>query len=474
MQDWGTESAMNKHYLSVHCHYYQPPRGNPLSGEPLIEPAAAPYQNWNERITAECYEPNARLGNIKNISFNLGETLAAWLADNAPETYQSYIAADKYGAETRGVGNAISQPMHHTILPLARRDDIETQVKWGKQMFAHRFGRQTEGMWLPEMAVNLETLEVMAEQGIQWTILTDYQVVDKPPGAGPFWVDLPNNKRIKIFVRDGYISNDLSFGMGHLGGAGRWARHVLAPYRPKTGQLTLIASDGETFGHHWRGEEHFLHWLLAYEARAAGYKVCTLADYAHEFEPEATVDIYEDTAWSSGYGLARWATGSPDTAGDSSWKGALRRALDNLRYQVDGVYQEELQRVDEAIDPIELRDAYVRVIIGDVGEEEFLKLQEVDANGAESNRLLKLVQAQYYRQRMYASCAFFFDSLDDLSTRYGIASAAKAISLTNEAVGVNLEKDFRSDLRIAVGIDGESQAFNGADIYDEIMSGINS
>lgn len=466
---------IKQNYLAVHCHYYQPPRGNPLSGEPLIEPSAAPYKNWNERITAECYEPNVRLGNVHNISFNVGESLASWLESNAEITYQGFLEADKYNIQTKSLGNGIAQPMHHTILPLSRRNDMVTQVKWGKQVFAHRFGRQTRGMWLPEMAVNIKTLNVLYDQGIEWTILTENQVIDKPKGGGPFWVDLGDDRRIKVFVRDEHLSNQLAFNLGHLGGAGRWARNVLSPYRHDTGELTLIASDGETFGHHWHGEEHFLHWLLSYEAKAAGYEVVTLAQYMDMREPKETVKIKEDTAWSSSYGLARWATGSPDTPGDSSWKGAVRRAMDNLRSQIDGIYKSELSQIDGGVKPIELRDNYVRVVLDETPKEEFLKTQEVDIDKSEeADRLLKLVEAQYYRQRMYASCAFFFADLDDLSTRYGIASAAKALDLVKEATETDLEPEFRSDLRIATAVDQEGNTYNGADIYDEVIEEIHS
>lgn len=464
-----------QNFMAVHCHYYQPPRGNPLSGEMLIEPSAAPYDNWNERITAECYEPNVRLGNVNDISFNVGESLASWLEQYSQTTYSGFIEADKYNVSTKSVGNGIAQPMHHTILPLSRLEDSTTQVKWGKQVFSHRFGRQSKGMWLPEMAVSLQTLHILREQGIEWTILTESQVLDKPAGGGPFWVDLGDDRRIKVFVRDEHLSNQLAFNLGHLGGAGRWARNVLSPYRQHTGELTVIASDGETFGHHWQGEEHFLHWLLSYEARAAGYQVVTLAEYIEANEPTDTIRIKEDTAWSSSYGLARWATGSPDTPGDSSWKGAVRRAMDNLRSEIDSIYQAEAKRVDAAIEPIDLRDAYVRVVLDDIPEEDFLKSQEVEVDKTDDGqRLLKLIEAQYYRQRMYASCAFFFSDLDDLSTRYGIASAAKALDLVKEATDTDLEPEFKADLRIATGVDKEGNTYNASEILEEVLAEIHA
>lgn len=459
-------------YFCVHGHFYQPPRGNPFSDQPLVEKSAAPYQNWNERITAECYRPNAELGNFEHISFNLGETLAQWLAANDPEVYERILASNTLHQNKYGMGNAVAQSMHHTILPLSRREDKVTQVRWGKAAFAHRYGHPTTGMWLPEMAVDFETLDVLVEQGIEWTILTENQVKDKPAGAGPFWINITGGKRIKVFVRDEGLSNGIAFNLGNFGGAGKWALEELAPQRKEAGCLTLIATDGETFGHHWPHEDQFLNWLLTKEAEAAGYDVVTLARYAQMVEPEHEVTLIEDTSWSSGYGLARWATGSADTPGTSYWKGALRRALDNLRYELDGIYEDELGKIDST-NAINLRNAYIETVLGFTPAEQFIKEQEVEASDEEAARLLKLVQAQYYRQQMYASCAFFFADLDDLSTRYGIANAAYAIRLTRDATGIDLEPNFNRDLRVAVGEDAVSGAeFTGADMLGEINAEI--
>lgn len=455
-------------YLCVHGHFYQPPRGNPFVDTPLEEESAAPYQNWNERITAESYQPNAELGNFEYISFNLGETLASWLALNAPETYQRILQADQSHLKAHGVGNAIAQSMHHTILPLERRADKVTQVTWGKASFRQRYGRETEGIWLPEMAVDIETLEVLAEQGIEWTILTESQVKGKPAGAGPYWVDLPGGKRIKVFVRDEYLSNDIAFNLGNFGGAGRWAREVLAPRRHRVGALTLIASDGETFGHHWRGEEQFLHWLISYEAQAAGYTVVTLAQYARMVEPKHAIKLVEDTAWSSMHGLGRWLTGSADTSGDSYWKGALRRAMDLLRVEIDSLYREEMRRIDKDVDPIQVRDAWINVVLGLQRREDFVKYHEIDAVGEDEERVLKLVEAQYHRHKMYASCAFFFSDLTDLSVRYGIASAAYATRLIEQVTGVDLTPDFRRDLRLSRGY-YDNEMVTALDIFDEVL-----
>jgi hypothetical protein len=457
-------------HICIHGHFYQPPRGNPFNKKPLVEPDAAPYKNWNERITAECYEPNASIGNFGRISFNIGETLTAWLAANAPDTYAAIIGADEAYREEYGVGNAIAQPMHHAILPLSRRADQMTQVSWGKAVFQHRFGRPTHGIWLPEMAVDFETLSVLVEQGIGWTILTKTQVEGADQGAGPYWVNLPDGGQIRVFVRDEALSNDIAFNLGRFGGAGRWAREMLVPRRREAGALTLIATDGETFGHHWPGEEQFLYWLLKYEAGAAGYGVTTLERYAASVEPVGEVILKENTSWSCSHGLARWATGCPCTPGSSAWKGALRRALDNLRFELDAVYFEFVKETG-AGDALALRDAYIDVVLGKVEHGRFLEAQGVDGLSAEqATALLKLVEAQFYRQRMYASCTFFFSELTALSTVYGIANAAYAVRLTHVALGVDLSANFRRDLRIAASQDDKTgELITGADIYDDVV-----
>ncbi|MBN1426910.1 MAG: DUF3536 domain-containing protein [Anaerolineae bacterium] len=457
-------------YLCIHCHYYQPPRGNPFSKEPLIEPDAAPATNWNERITTECYEPNAKIGNFEEISFNIGETLMSWLAENNATTYQLILQADALNVTRHQAGNAVAQPMHHTILPLDRREDKATQIMWGKTAFAYRFGRQSTGMWLPEMAVDIETLEALVEQGIEWVVLTESQVEGKPPGAGPYRVRLPEGKAIKVFVRDEQISNDMAFRLGYFGGAGRWAHEVLIPRKRDAGRLTLLATDGETFGHHWLGEEQFLHWLLTYEAFAAGYEVVTLGRYARMVEPQDEVTVRENTAWSCGHGLGRWATGCGCTPGDSFWKGAVRRAMDSLRIEIDSLYRQEMTKVN-GIDPIALRNAYIKVVLGSTPRERFLQEAEVDVSGEQAERLLKLVEAQYYRQRMYASCTYFFPLLDSHTTRYGIANAAYAIKLVREATNIDLASDYRRDLSLAVGQEEDTgEPIRGDQVFDDLYN----
>ncbi|MFW6115786.1 MAG: glycoside hydrolase, partial [Chloroflexota bacterium] len=252
-----TDTNHSRCHLAIHGHFYQPQREDPFTGRILREPSAAPYANWNERITAECYAPNARVGNFEHISFNLGGTLARWLDQHAHDTYARIVAADRAHEEAHGVGNGLAQSVHHTILPLARRRDKICQVRWGIASFEHRFGRRPQGMWLPEMAVDYETLEVLAAAGIRFTILSDEQVYGRSPGAdlpvagGPYRVALPTGGDIAVFVRDRHLSNHLSFGMPDSQHVEEWLETHLA-WRCRRDGLHIIATDGETFGHHHR------------------------------------------------------------------------------------------------------------------------------------------------------------------------------------------------------------------------------
>jgi len=449
----------------IHGHFYQPPRADPFTGRIPREPDAAPYANWNERITAECYAPNAAAGHFGQISFNLGGTLARWLDQNAHPVYEQIVASEQAYYRAHGVGNGMAQSVHHTILPLARRRDQICQVRWGLASFRYRFGHEPLGMWLPEMAVDMETLTVLAREGVRFTILSDEQIRgDLAAGAGPYRVRLPEGMEIAVFVRDRHLSNSLSFGMPDPASVADWLREQLG-WRCQTRQLVLVATDGETFGHHQRQGVEVLARILSGSA-ANGYALTTLGRYLQQRPPQAEVEIVENSAWSCAHGLARWVTGCDCTPGDSRWKGALRRALDNLAADLDSLYVCQAQQ--HGLDPWWLRDEYIGVVLGQVDGPAFLAQHGLGPlTQMEQERLLWLLEAQSYRQRMYASCTFFFEDLDRHEPRYAIANATRAIVLTRYATGDDLTPGFRRDLRMAVsGRSGRS----GADILDEVLA----
>ena len=451
--------------LCIHGHFYQPPRTDPFTGRIPREPRAAPFANWNERITAECYAPNAEAGNFERISFNLGGTLARWLDEQAHATYERIVAAEQDYRKTHAVGNGLAQPVHHTILPLARRRDKICQIRWGIASFEHRFGHEPLGMWLPEMAVDYETLEIMATEGIRFTILSDEQVRgDLDAGAGPYRVRLPGGGDIAVFVRDRHLSNALSFGMPALARVDDWLRDQVS-WRCREGQLLLIATDGETFGHHHRQGVEVLSRILS-AGDAHGYELTTLGRYLRQGPPQAELAVIENTAWSCGHRLDRWVVGCGCTPGDSRWKGALRRALDNLACDLDQAYVCETQRLGLA--PWPLRDSYIAVVLSQVNGPALLSGNGLSRlRQPEQERLLTLLEAQFYRQRMYVNCTFFFEDLDRHEPRYAIANGVRALALTLYATGDDLSHGFRRDLGIAVS---ERTGCTGADILDTMLA----
>ena len=455
---------MNDRFLSIHGHFYQPPREEPFTGNIPCEAGAEPFHDFNAKITAECYRPNATEGNFERISFNLGPTLAAWMSVHATDTYQRIIQSDRASVERFGAGNAVAQSAHHTILPLARRRDKIAQVAWGIGSFECRFGRKPDGMWLPEMAVDYETLETLAGAGLSFTILSDEQVQGDTGGrAGPYRVRLSAGRSIAVFVRDRFLSNQISFDMEHFSSPRAWAWQALGS---RGLGLALIATDGETFGHHHRSGVKFLNDLLLRDAPATGFQITTLSRYLADHPPQTEIEIREMTSWSCGHGVARWATGCECTPGDGRWKGALRRALDNLSGEMDLVYTTEVD--DFSIKPWALRDAYIAVVLGQMDGPTFLAAQGLgDLPTPTAERILKLLRAEFHRQRMYASCAFFFEELTRFEPRYAIANAARAVQLVKEATGEDLSHGFRRDLSAACS---PRAGVTGADLYDAIFA----
>ena len=456
---------ISKPFLCIHGHFYQPPREDPFTGECRDEPSAAPFSNWNDRVTAECYAPNAAVGNFARMSFNLGGTLARWMDDCVHETYQQIVRAVSQHQRLYGMPNGVAQAVHHTILPLARGRDKRCQVRWGIASYAHRFGAQPDGIWLPEMAVDYETLETVAEAGLSFVILSGEQVHgDLSRGAGPYRVRLSRGRSIAVFVRDRDLSNYFSFSMPEPA----YARPLINDHlsRSAPGALTLIATDGETFGHHHKHGVQVLEALTT-PGQSDAYEITTLARYLREYPPQAEIEIVENSSWSCAHDLGRWATGCHCTPGCGQWKGALRRALDNLSRDIDEIYAEMLRRCNLA--PWGLRDDYIRVLLRQANGSRFLADYHLGhLSSMAQRRLLDLLEAQVYRQRMFVSCAFFFEDLERIEPRYAIANAVRAMTLVSSVTGDDLSRAFRRDLRIAIS---PGTGRTGAQILDEILAG---
>jgi alpha-amylase/alpha-mannosidase (GH57 family) len=431
--------------FSIHAHFYQPPREDPLSGEIPLEPGAAPYQNWNEKIHDQCYRPNAELGVFERISFNVGPTLFQWIAEHAPHTLEMIVEQERRNFLRYGVGNGMAQSYNHTILPLSRLHDKITQVRWGIDDFEFRFGHAPAGMWLPEAAADNETLQVLADHGITFTILAPWQAEDQNLDVSvPYRVPLEMGKDISVFFYHQDLSMRISFDPGVSVDADRFIIETLAPkYRAShrksdPSQLFIIASDGELYGHHQPFRDKFMAYLLNGALRGKSIQVTFPALWLQDHKPEKTMEVREKTSWSCHHGVLRWS-GECGCAPHGEWKEPLRHALDFIADAIDDHFLTALE--PHMVDPWELRHAYISVLHGKETTDELItRVLGRRLDDCDMEKIGLLLEAQYERQRMFTSCGWFFDDFDRIEPRNNVAYAAQAVWLTKLAVGVDLSK----------------------------------
>lgn len=434
---------MNDLAFCVHGHFYQPPREDPLTGEIPVEPGAAPYRNWNERINAQCYRPNALLGNFERISFNVGPTLMQWMAEEDPETLEKIIEQDRANLTRHGIGNAMAQAYNHTILPLASYEDKVTQVLWGIADFEFRFGHKPQGMWLPETAADNETLSVLAECGIQFTILAPWQAASHSLDVShPYKVELPGNREISVFFYNQDLSTRVSFDPGATVNADRFVLEAILPkYHLHKGralepQLVMVASDGELYGHHQPFRDKFLAYLMDGALQSHPIDHIYPALWLQRHPVKHTIKILQKTSWSCHHGVVRWM-GSCGCTSNNEWKKPLRDALDGIAAAIDEEYVKFLKQF--AIDPWEIRNQFIHVVNGTMTLNELITEQvghPLDEKVVE--QIGYLLRAQFERQRMYTSCGWFFDDFDRIEPRNNVAYAAQAVWLTSKATNIDL------------------------------------
>jgi alpha-amylase/alpha-mannosidase (GH57 family) len=489
-------------YICIHGHFYQPPRENPWLEEIELQDSSHPYHDWNERITAECYAPNAAARildhnrtireitcNYTRISFDFGPTLLTWLERRVPEVYASIIEADRESRKRfSGHGSALAQVYNHLIMPLANKRDKQTQVIWGIADFEHRFGRLPEGMWLPETAVDLETLEILAQQGIRFTILAPRQARRVRPLGEKHWHDVDNSqidpkraylcrlrsgRSINMFFYDGPISQDIAFG-GSLNNGEALAQRWLSGFTEdrRESQLVHFATDGETYGHHHRHGEMALAFALHYLEQRRLARLTVYGEFLEKHPPQYEVEIIEDSSWSCVHGIQRWCAhcGCNSGRGDwtQHWRAPLRKALDWLRDELAEVYQSEIMRYLR--DPWAARDDYICVILdrSEASVESFLSrhaLRELQRD--EKVSVLRLLEMQRQAMLMFTSCGWFFDEISGLETTQVMQYAARSIQLAARSSGVDLESGFLDILRGAGSNLPEHQ--DGAEVYLKLV-----
>ncbi len=489
-------------YLCIHCHFYQPPRENPWLEQIELQDSAYPYHDWNERITAECYAPNlaARIldtdkyirkivNNYSRISYNFGPSLLSWAAEHASETYHGLIEADKQSQKRfSGHGSAMAQAYNHCILPLSNSRDKKTQIIWGFEDFVSRFGRLPEGMWLPETAVDLESLDLMSKAGLAFAVLAPNQAKAFRPLAGGEWRDvsgakidpsraylleLPSGRSINLFFYDGPVSQSVAFEkllengekfatrlLGSASGARTWP------------QLLHIATDGETYGHHHKHGEMALAYALEYVESKKLAKLTNYGEFLEKHPPDCEVQIFENTSWSCIHGVERWRSNCGCNSGrvgwNQEWRGPLRNALDWLR---DAVCL-EFEKLGATLlkDPWAARDSYIHVLLDRsphirdrFGEQHFAR----PLNADEQVAVWKLMELQRHAMLMYTSCGWFFDDLSGIETVQVIQYAGRVVQLAEQLFGDNFEQSFLHLL--AAARSNVAEQGNGADIYRRVV-----
>lgn len=483
-------------YICIHGHFYQPPRENPWLERIELQDSAYPYHDWNRRITAECYEPNTAarvlgpdlkiidiINNYSKISFNFGPTLLYSMQSDNPEAYSEIIKADRLSMENfSGHGSALAQVYNHMIMPLADRRDKYTQAYWGIKDFRYRFGREPEGMWLPETAVDTETLEVLASLGIKFTVLAPRQAkrVKKAQKSSrwkelsgeaidtnmPYLCQLPSGKTISIFFYNGEISQELGF--GHLLDNGENFAKRLAGAFPgdnRASALVHIATDGESYGHHHKHGDMALSYCIHHLESEGVARLTNYGEYLEKFPPDQLVEIHDNSSWSCIHGLERWrsdcgcATGGYP-AWNQKWRGPLRAAMDGLRDSLAPLFEREASQYLK--DPWAARDEYIDVINDRSPEsvERFFGQQaKKELSRDEKVRALKLLGMQRCAQLMYTSCGWFFDEVSGIETVQVMQYASRAIQLAQETSGALLEPDFEKALEAAASnIHGDARA----------------
>ncbi len=493
-------------FLTIHGHFYQPPRENPWLEAIELQDSALPFHDWNERICKECYNPNSvsRIVDNKNrildivnnyeyMSFNFGPTLLSWLEEFAPLTYERIIKADIESiSKHNGHGNALAQVYNHIIMPLANYHDKETQVKWGIRDFEYRFGRKPEGMWLAETAVDDETLKVLIDNGIKFTILSPYQALKMKKSSAKEWEDVSwgnidparsykytlkcdPTKSIDLFFYDGAISRSVAFDE-LLTDGNKFIKRLKEGVSEDRDypQLINIATDGESYGHHTKFGDMALSYVLKIKAESEGFKITNYAEYLENYRSDYNVDIKQESSWSCFHGVGRWKEDCGCSTGghpgwNQKWREHLRNALDYLRDKFAEVFEKEGPKYFNK-DVWEVRNNYIEVIL----DRSYSKIKafqkdnfKPDLTEEEKVKGMDLLEIQRQSLLMFTSCGWFFSEISGIETVQIMKYAARALQLVAGFSSENYEEKFLSILSRAKS--NIEEFGTGKDIYEKFV-----
>jgi len=514
-QEIPTAASEGERYVCIHGHFYQPPRENPWLETVEAQTSASPWHDWNERITSECYSPNGAsrilnkqdkivriTNNYARMSFNFGPTLLSWLQEFAPRTYRMILDADKASQERySGHGSAMAQVYNHLIMPLATRRDALTQIRWGVADFQFRFGRRPEGMWLAETAMNRETLDLLAQEGIKFTIAAPLQAArfrhlaaegeaesawTETPNASidpthPYLIKLNEGRSIAVFFYDGPPSRAIAF-EGLLNSGEDFGSRLAMEFRPAvyddTGrpipQLVHVATDGESYGHHHKHGDMALAYAMHWLEDEGMARLTNYGEFLEKFPPRYEAEVVENSSWSCIHGIERWRSNCGCNGGragwNQEWRRPLRKALDDLRDAVEPLTEQLGNTMLH--DVWAARDAYIRVILNRSPENEARYLSQFasrDLTPAEEIRLWELMELQRHTQLMYTSCGWFFDDISGIETVQIVAYAGRVIELTRKLFGGEIawpiEEAFLATLAAAKS--NLEKPADGAAVYED-------
>lgn len=501
-------------FVAIHGHFYQPPRENPWIEAIETEGSAHPYHDWNERITFECYRPNAYariidgkgrildiINNYTHINFNFGPTLLSWMEEKFPSIYQKVIEADRESLRRFGYGNAMAQVYNHIIMPLANERDKETEVLWGIADFEKRFHRKPDAMWLPETAVNTSTLQVLIKYGMRYLILSPFQALRVRPFGSRKWTDVSqgridttqpyrcfvkdllgkkvSDQFIDIFFYDGMISKEVAFG-DLLKDGDTFCERFAQIYQPlkKGPQLINVATDGETYGHHKKFGDMALAYALKKGFPSRGFEVINYGAFLKRFPPVNEVEIDEGpkgdgSSWSCVHGVARWKEDCGCSTGgkvgwNQKWRRPLREALDLLRDEISLLFEKEGGKIFK--DVREARNGYIEVILDRSSERMRRFFERHGVDGLDEERRikgLKLLEMERHALLMYTSCGWFFADLAGLETVQILQYAGRAVQVAEELTGQEIEGKFLECL--SEGKSNLPEMGDGGQIYKRLV-----
>jgi len=457
-------------YICIHGHFYQPPRENPKTGVIDVQPSAKPFPNWNYRITSECYQANTAspilgetgeavetVNNYSYISFNFGPTLLRWMEAHDSETHKAIVTADRESIQHFGQGTALAQVYHHAILPLCNERDKRTEIQWGIDDFQHRFNRLPDGMWLAETAVDIDSLEALAELGIAFTILAPKQAVaiaqigtenwidineHSLDTTRPYLVELPSGRSIALFFYHGGLAHSVAFA-GVLDNGENFAHQIRSvAVNSREGSLIHFATDGESYGHHHRYGDMALAYCLRTLDTFPEVEICNYATYLKKNPPTMKVRLHEVSAWSCAHGVGRWSENcgcvmDPALAGKQQWRRGLRDSLNWLRDQMSGLFEQELQPFIG--DPWGLRDRWQKAVLRNETEELITEFADGNISYEQRERIEQWLEIQRHCLMMFTSCGWFFDDFSGLEGVQILRYAKRAIDLYSQLESNNLE-----------------------------------